>query len=163
VKIDPITGLKRCPCCGQDKNPDDFWRSKVRSDGLDTRCKDCKKVWREDNYVHYIILASRNRAKLEGVPCTIDETDIYIPEICPISSCRRFLERKRGRAWSGSPSLDRYNPTLGYIPGNVWVICNKCNRDKQNMTGEQHIAFGTEIINAFKEECERVAQLQSSR
>jgi hypothetical protein len=43
-----------------------------------------------------------------------------------------------------------YDPTLGYIPGNIWVICDRCNGRKQDMSGEDHVEFGWQLINAFK-------------
>lgn len=50
-----------------------------------------------------------------------------------------------------SPTLDRFDPSLGYIEGNVWVICWQCNRRKQDMAPERLIAFGFELIEAFKQ------------
>jgi len=47
-----------------------------------------------------------------------------------------------------SPSLDRYDPVLGYVPGNILVLCARCNRRKQDHTGEQLIQLGEALIAA---------------
>ena len=105
---------------------------------------------------------TRYRAKMRDILFTITEDDIYIPDKCPVESCERLLVMKNdGKTGSSpaSPSIDRYDPSLGYIPGNVWVICNECNTRKRDMSGEELVSFGLQLIDAFKEECERVAQL----
>ena len=177
VHLDPATGLKKCSKCKEDKPGDAFWRSKATYDGLSTQCRECRKVrvnaYRRNNYDKYVaarnswhdanierimLLNARRRAKRKNLPITITVEDIRIPENCPVSSCGRLLipsERRKpgekGRNSPSSPSLDMWNPALGYIPGNVWVICLYCNSRKQNMTGEQHVAFGKELIKAFHE------------
>ena len=45
-------------------------------------------------------------------------------------------ETKAG-AKADSPSLDRINPNLGYIKGNVWVISYRANMIKNNATLEE--------------------------
>jgi hypothetical protein len=37
-----------------------------------------------------------------------------------------------------SPSLDKINPELGYVPGNVAIISYRANRIKNNGTAEEH-------------------------
>ncbi len=64
-------------------------------------------------------------------------------------TCTRRTDRKRGHPNPASPSLDMWDPRLGYVTGNVWVICHSCNTRKSNMTAEGHIRFGHELIKAF--------------
>lgn len=163
VRLDPITGLKRCSSCKEIKPSDAFWRSTPRIDGLQTSCKECKGSWVRKNRIRYMILSCQNRAKKEGVSCTITESDIYIPDYCSVSKCHRFLEQQKGRASANSPSIDKYDPKLGYIPENIWIICQECNRSKQNMSGEKHVSFGLNLISGFKEYHERLAQFQTTR
>lgn len=40
---------KRCSGCGEVKGVEDFWRNKSRKDGLDHRCKACKRRYHEEN------------------------------------------------------------------------------------------------------------------
>lgn len=73
-----------------------------------------------------------SRAKLKGYEFTITHADVVIPEACPCCGVKMKVQcGPSGRgATPSSPSLDRINPKLGYIPGNVAVICNDCNMTK---------------------------------
>ena len=42
-----------------------------------------------------------------------------------------------------SPSIDRIIPELGYVKGNVQIICMLANRIKSNATPDQVIQVGT--------------------
>ena len=41
--------------------------------------------------------------------------------------CERFLSFGDGKAHATSPSLHKINPTLGYVKGNLAVLCFECN------------------------------------
>ena len=182
MRIDPTTGLKICPRC-KDKFPegkpaDAFGVDNGRSDGLSYLCQECVKVrnslwrkenlesavassikWRKANPRRVMLKGCRERARRKSLPFSITEKDIHIPNECPI--CKRTLARKLGEKKHGpapsSPSVDMWDPRLGYILGNVWTICNACNSRKMDMSGEDHVAFGWQLINAFKEHCDGVA------
>lgn len=73
----------------------------------------------------------RKRAKKFGIPCTITEDDIIIPEFCPILG----IELIRGATINNrdnAPSMDRIVPELGYIPGNIAVMSFRANRLKND-------------------------------
>lgn len=84
-----------------------------------------------------LLWESRRRAKLKGVPHTITVADIAIPLRCPALGI--LLSRNVGGRGPNpdSPSLDRINPALGYVPGNVQVLSIKANLIKQNATPEE--------------------------
>ena len=174
MRLNLETGLKYCPKCKEDKSPEAFIEDQKRIDGLACWCKKCNAAsglaWREanrervaENFVKYwsahperlLLRNAKQRAKLKSVPFAIRESDILIPSNCPLCECR--LETGEGKVQATSPSLDRQDPPLGYVPGNVWVICWGCNRTKQDMSGDDHIAFGFRVKDAFKEYCERMA------
>lgn len=77
---------------------------------------------------------AKKRAKEKAVPFSIDVRGIRIPERCPVLDIplRPNIGGKTGAP--GSPSLDRFDPAKGYIPGNVVVISHRANRLKSDAT-----------------------------
>lgn len=66
------------------------------------------------------------RARKNNIAFDLEVEDIHIPERCPILGC--VLEpHTGGKPKPNSPSLDRTDPTLGYIRGNVEVISYRAN------------------------------------
>jgi hypothetical protein len=72
-----------------------------------------------------MIQQARARAKKAGLPCTIQISDINVPEFCPILGMKLVVAS--GYGLDDSPSLDRIRPELGYVPGNVQVISKRAN------------------------------------
>jgi hypothetical protein len=79
---------------------------------------------------------ARTRAKAKGVPFSIDESDVFIPPVCPILGTP--FQRGVPGDCEFAPSLDRVRPHLGYIKGNVAVISRKANTLKSYGTVEEH-------------------------
>lgn len=174
MKIDDSTGLKVCSHCKASKPAEDFGKNKNLSDGLCDYCLDCSSLYGKETYMRYqekyqtnqrtwqnaarlanpewnLLSRCKERAKRKSVLCTMTVADIQIPENCPV--CGKLISfRYPGSPLDGQdyPSVDRYDPTLGYIPGNVWIICVECNRRKGDMTGEDHIQFGQILIDAWQ-------------
>jgi hypothetical protein len=80
---------------------------------------------------------AKKRAKRKGEVFALSLDDIpQIPETCPVLGIRLCANEKSGPIDS-SPSLDRLNPALGYIPGNVRVISNRANRLRSDATASE--------------------------
>lgn len=82
-----------------------------------------------------IFYAARVRAKKSGLEFNITLEDIKIPEFCPVLGIP--LAKSKGKLSDGSPILDRRDNSLGYVKGNVFVISNKANRCKSDLTFEE--------------------------
>lgn len=85
---------------------------------------------------------ARHRAK-KLIPFTIGRDDIVIPEFCPILGLRLYYG-----TWTDnhcSPSLDRIEPRLGYVPGNVRVISNRANILKRDATARELLAVANDV------------------
>ncbi len=87
------------------------------------------------NTARWLLWIATARAKKKGLECTIKESDIVVPDKCPILGIP--IQPTDGAVSGSSPSLDRKNPEKGYIPGNVFVISHKANNLKRNMTIDQ--------------------------
>lgn len=79
-----------------------------------------------------LLNGARHRAKQLSIKFNIEFSDIDIPKVCPLR--RVPFKVGTGQHTDDSPTLDRKDPRLGYIKGNVWIISHKANRLKSNFT-----------------------------
>lgn len=95
-----------------------------------------------------IFIAAKARAKKYNIPFNITIDDIVIPEKCPILEIPLYRKEygKGGSFQPNSPSLDKINPKLGYIKGNIMVISMKANAMKYNASEEELLLFSKNII-----------------
>ena len=59
-----------------------------------------------------------------------------------------FILGEKGN-YEYTPSLDRIDPTKGYIKGNVWVITKRANTMKNSATREELLKFANNIYKYF--------------
>lgn len=76
----------------------------------------------------------RHRAKQTGMAFTLTPEDIVIPDICPVLGFPMVFSHPN---IDFRPSLDRWDNSLGYVPGNVRVISYRANRIKTNATATE--------------------------
>lgn len=91
--------------------------------------------------VERMLISARKRAKDSHIPYALHPQDITIPKVCPIFGLE--LKRNKDNFGECSPSLDRMNSKLGYVPGNVAVISWKANRIKNDGTATEHEKIAT--------------------
>lgn len=128
-------------------------------------CVECRKDrWRQENqhdYLKYMIRNARARSKKFDIPCTITPDDIDLPTHCPccltVLDVRAERTEKTGHSRTNSPSLDRKIPELGYVAGNVAVLCVRCNGLKSGIDGTM-IRFLLEYVPEWMQDV--LAQLQ---
>lgn len=111
------------------------------------------KKYLEKDPKHTLFMRAKYRAKEDNSPFTITENDFEIPSHCPLLNIPIFFHpriigsgRGSARAQDNAMSLDKIDPTLGYVPGNVRVISFLANSMKRNATREQLIAFANNIL-----------------
>ena len=90
--------------------------------------------------------SAKQRAKKRGLEFNISVRDITIPDRCPI------LKMKLNKVWGSSrqnntnranvASLDRIDPSKGYVKGNILVVSYRANLLKGNGTAEEHRKIG---------------------
>lgn len=91
-----------------------------------------------------MLYAARSRARAAGFPCTITTEDIRVPSHCPILGVK--LEQGVGQATENSPTLDKIDPRLGYVPGNVQVISYRANSMKRDASAEELRRFAKWVL-----------------
>lgn len=74
-----------------------------------------------------LLSGAKERSKRKGLPFNIDISDIIIPNYCPVLGIKLEVcfDKKGGKAHS--PSLDRIDPALGYVKGNILVMSRRAN------------------------------------
>jgi len=112
--------------------------------------KSCGCLWRErlakGNPVHGLTRnprwmlwwGAKSRAKSKNIPFTLTLPDIpNIPDVCPILGITLNVHHGRGGPQPDSPTLDRVQQSLGYVPGNVKVISWRANKLKSDASFEE--------------------------
>lgn len=98
--------------------------------------------WNDENPEKYLFKAARDRAKKKGLDFDLKLSDIVIPDVCPI------LNVPFEKYTDYAASVDRINPSRGYVPGNVQIISKRANLMKSNATSEELRRFA-EWVSAF--------------
>ena len=148
---------KVCTVCNKHLPLNEFSvRKSSKKDGLMWRCRSCVKHYK-DNECRFKrwFLSKKSGAKRKGIEFTILPTDIpgvkikeyttfgiynnlkyatwkstQYPKVCFKWGIE--LDWGRNGIQYNSPSLDRIDPTKGYVPGNVRLVCNSYNMAKLN-------------------------------
>ena len=154
---------KTCVRCKQEKSITEFGPHKRAKDGRTYHCYDCNRKadkayrksgraksvsrqWRYDNPAKTLLYAARRRAKRDGVPCTITEEDIVIPEFCPVLGIKLAGGRGKIGPLPSAPTIDKIDPKLGYTPMNIQVISHKANIMKNNASVQELVSFAHWVL-----------------
>jgi hypothetical protein len=103
------------------------------------------KPWksrRERRPVAYLLNVARQRCNRTGTEFCITEADLTMPTHCPLLGT---LLDTYAESVDVHPSIDRKNPALGYVPGNVWIISHRANRIKSDASSEELIKIGLRL------------------
>jgi hypothetical protein len=90
---------------------------------------------------------AKQRAIKGGLPFSITEADIDIPEFCPVLGFK--LTTGKGSVDPSSTSIDKIDPKRGYVPGNVQVMSYMANRMKSNATPTELLMFADWVYKTY--------------
>jgi hypothetical protein len=173
--------MKKCSKCKTEKTLEDFYNYHKSKDGKTPQCKACmtayrkqnkekqrqymqqrrltdnesiketrRKSWRNLDPRKRMLQQSRNRAKRKGIEHNISLEDIIVPEMCPLLGVPFIVGTKDN--YEHTHSLDRMDPTKGYVKGNVWVITKKANSMKNSATRKELLYFAKQINIYFSDD-----------
>jgi hypothetical protein len=137
---------KRCPACREELSATMFSKNKAKHDGLGSVCKECIKKHETANPVtpqtRHMVTKARSRAQAKYLEFNLDNKYVrsLVVTHCPILGIPLEWSCNRGSGnftMAASPSLDRIDPTKGYVKGNVWIISHRANRIKSDATHEE--------------------------
>lgn len=140
-----------------DKNKDRWFRAEK-----DYRCKQCKReayLKRKqrnkgsknlDRLLYERFHGLKDRAKRKNIECSIDENYLYKlwekqNGLCALSGIPMTYYFDSGRVPT-NVSVDRINSNLGYIEGNLQLVCMAVNQMKSDLTIEQLKYFCRSIL-----------------
>ena len=154
---------QRCSTCGMIKSANQFHRNQGKRNGLHSSCKECRKKYQQSNPVmrqtQAMVYHARQRAESKGLAFNIDRDYVrsIVSSHCPIFGTPLAWSAARnngGMALPNSPSLDRIDPSKGYVKGNVWIISNRANAIKNDASHEElklvTEAVGRAIVNSLE-------------
>jgi hypothetical protein len=82
-----------------------------------------------------ILTRVRHKCKKHDIPFDLDLWDIVVPTYCPILG-HELIDRV-GQSKGGNRntiSVDRKDPSKGYVKGNIGIISRRANLLKSNLT-----------------------------
>ena len=133
-------------------------------------CSDCEKKYKHlatggftvGHWISTWVVGRRSDSKKKGVPFEITPRDIYdiFPEdaTCPILGIP-FVAGVGGSC-NNSVSIDKIEPSLGYVVGNIQIISKLANVMKSNATPEQLLKFADWVNTNYKENvCQKTIQI----
>jgi hypothetical protein len=102
-----------------------------------------------------LCLRARARGRKRGIEATITAADLDWPTHCPVLGIELDYPLKCGmrgkeRPQANWPSLDRFDPHKGYVPGNVFVISYRANTLKNNSTYEEILKIAKYLSRRLK-------------
>lgn len=119
-----------CKVCREYKPYSEFHKHSGCPKGFNTVCKPCRKPLSKQHYAskppeYHIWHRAKTRAKERNIVFDIEISDIIIPEKCPVFGTKFEVGNHKTCA-----SIDRINPNLGYVKGNIQIISNRANMIK---------------------------------
>ena len=86
------------------------------------------------------MMSTRSKCKLQSIP--FDEEAYYAAWAargthCPCLGVEFVVPTVGEQMTASAPELDRIIPALGYVRGNIWVICRQANKMKNDGTWQQ--------------------------
>lgn len=101
--------------------------------------------WVTKDYANYIYVHTKGKAKRLKIEFNLTKEDIIIPQYCPYTNIE--LTRIRGKGHiETNPSIDRIDPTKGYVRGNIQIISKLANTMKSNSSLETLITFAEGVL-----------------
>lgn len=100
----------------------------------------------EDSYPLVMLDRARQRARRKGIPFSITVEDIVIPDVCPVLGIPLVRNLGGKMAAPNSPSIDRIDPEMGYVPGNIQVISFRANHIKTSASWDELVKVARWVL-----------------
>ena len=131
---------------------------KVKNGSLCNKCLKSHREWNKDcfsknyrkrprysNLASKMITSAKVRARKKRVEFSISREDIIIPDVCPVLGIP--MSQNVGVVKDNSPTLDRVDNSMGYIPSNVMVISYRANCLKRDSSVQELIKLVEYVVS----------------
>ncbi len=150
---------RACPKCKRTLRNDKFYKRAGPAAKKEGRlgqpygyCKVCVRSKMTDTPYQYfstLMHRVRRRSRYKGMSYDIDKdylVEIYKKQkgICAVSDTPMTMTRGKGDIYENM-SIDRIDSAIGYIRGNVRLVCRAVNTMKADMTDEQTVIWCRKI------------------
>jgi hypothetical protein len=102
----------------------------------------------KESHIKTMLARVKHRAKRSQLDYSLDFEYVLdlAPDVCPVFKTDLLWGLSRVKNSNFSPSMDRIDPTQGYVKGNVQIISQRANLLKNNASLEEH----EQLINWMK-------------
>tara|TARA_R110002126_G_scaffold209452_1_gene356044 strand:+ start:439 stop:930 length:492 start_codon:yes stop_codon:yes gene_type:complete len=155
-----VKPTKVCSKCNVEKelNKENFspryGRENKSGNVFRTECRDCYKKLTKGNPKYLrkaLIRHAKRRALAKGLEFNLKSEDLTYPDICPVLGIKLKHGIDVNKGILNSPSLDRVDNNVGYIPSNVIVVSVLANNIKSSATPEQILKVGEFYNKLYKQ------------
>jgi hypothetical protein len=144
------TSSRTCVACIDRKNALYKTDPEVRA----KRQKIAREYARSDR-LRTILNNARNRSAKLGLEFNLTKEDIPEPDVCPVLGIPLdFRDRDH------TPSLDKIEPSKGYVRGNVAMISGRANRIKSDASWQELEAIAAYVKRSLATQSEKPVQLR---
>lgn len=98
----------------------------------------------------YMIRNIKASAKRRGIPFDLSWSDLDLPTHCPVLGLKLSYNGEPGFNSNHRATVDRIDNTIGYIPGNVWIISRLANTMKNEADLLTLELFCNNILDCIK-------------
>lgn len=99
-----------------------------------------KRLATQRGHIEHLLGGIKIRARKREIAfnLTLDYLESIATPTCPVLGIDLSWGHRNGTQQDHSPSLDRVNPELGYVVGNVVWLSQRANTIKSNGTASEH-------------------------
>lgn len=133
-----------CECNKKLSNKEKTQIRRLKLEGFHEKEKAQRRASYKRNHIHNMVVNARERALLYGYDFDIQDSDIVIPEKCPLLNVPFVLGEKGNYEYT--PTIDRIDNNKGYTKDNIWIITKKANAMKNSASFDELNTFCTNIL-----------------
>lgn len=150
VWLDPDEFERRC--CNSKKYRLQFKtelsNDPIKRENLNSYARKNMRRKRANDPVPLMLDHIRFKCRKLKIAFNLEKKDLVVPQMCPVLGI--LLVPGSNKTHDGSPTVDRIDPTKGYVKGNVIVVSHKANRIKSNASPDTVLRVANFYANLYR-------------